>query len=304
MYGAKPTSLAQCCDATLVSPLTRTGQPQPCIDSDGAALRVAVPREWATYPELALGGLQRLVVLGFRSGRPLECRRQGLVRDFVRARAHGAPPAVRHVAMCGWARRWWSILSAAVQQAVASTALGCAWPAASPTCATDAPPIGASTRLRERRCWDSMFGAVGAHTATAATCSNHAHCKSGNAMGGPEVAAPCARSSAHACMNAGCPSGVPRTTTPRWASCLSPCHTSSPSSAIPGGAGMASAAMARVLPGFEIIPQWNAKVPATSSNAARAPAGLVMIYHPPAPSITTLRISFCQSRPASCNRFG
>ena len=40
--------------------------------------------------------------------------------------------------------------------------------------------------------------------------------------------------------------GEPRTTTPRWALALSPRHTSSPSSAIPGGAG-ASAAAALVL---------------------------------------------------------
>ena len=53
---------------------------------------------------------------------------------------------------------------------------------------------------------------------------------------------------------------------PRWASGLSP------------RAGMSSAAMAPVLPRFEAIPQWAAIVPATSSsNAARARAGLVMM---------------------------
>ena len=41
-----------CCDATLVSPLTRTGQPQPCTaDVDGAALRTAERGKAATYPE-------------------------------------------------------------------------------------------------------------------------------------------------------------------------------------------------------------------------------------------------------------
>ena len=38
-----------------------------------------------------------------------------------------APPAVRAAATAAWARRWWSMLSVAVQQAVASTALGGAW---------------------------------------------------------------------------------------------------------------------------------------------------------------------------------
>ena len=50
------------CDATLVSPLTRTGQPQPCAaDTDGAALRVAERRKQAAYPELTGGGPQRFV---------------------------------------------------------------------------------------------------------------------------------------------------------------------------------------------------------------------------------------------------
>ena len=68
-------------------------------------------------------------------------RTWGLVRDLVRARAYRAPPAVRRAAMFGWARRWWNILPVAVQQAVAGTALGFAWPAASPTCAADATPV-------------------------------------------------------------------------------------------------------------------------------------------------------------------
>ena len=68
-------------------------------------------------------------------------RTWGLVRDLVRARAYRAPPAVRRAAMFRWPRRWWSILPVAVQQAVAGTALGCAWPAASPTCAADATPL-------------------------------------------------------------------------------------------------------------------------------------------------------------------
>ena len=40
IHGATTNGTALCCDATLVSPLTRTGQPQPCTaDLDGAALR-------------------------------------------------------------------------------------------------------------------------------------------------------------------------------------------------------------------------------------------------------------------------
>ena len=57
IYGATPNGSALCCDATLVSPLTRTGQPQPCAaDVDGAALRTAERRKAATYPELQGAG--------------------------------------------------------------------------------------------------------------------------------------------------------------------------------------------------------------------------------------------------------
>ena len=56
MYGA--LSSAQCCDATLVSPLSRSGHPQPCAAAvDAAALRVAERRKHAAYPALTRGGL-------------------------------------------------------------------------------------------------------------------------------------------------------------------------------------------------------------------------------------------------------
>ena len=50
-------------------------------------------------------------------------------RDLVHLRAQRAPPAVRAAAAGGWSRRWQGIISIAVQQAVAGTALGRARPA-------------------------------------------------------------------------------------------------------------------------------------------------------------------------------
>ena len=42
VYGATAHGSALCCDATLVSPLTRTGHLQPCtVEVDGAMLKVA-----------------------------------------------------------------------------------------------------------------------------------------------------------------------------------------------------------------------------------------------------------------------
>ena len=90
-------------------------------------------------PDSICGHAQRFIVLGTDVGGRWIAGALGLVREFVRARECRAPPAVRRAAMP--TRRWWSILSVAVQQAVAGTALGCAWPATSPTCASDAPPL-------------------------------------------------------------------------------------------------------------------------------------------------------------------
>ena len=129
VYGATPLGGALCCDATLVSPLTRTGLPQPCAAAhDGAALRVAERRKRAAYPELN-SGPQQLVVLGSEVGGRWNAGAHQLVRDLVRVRAQRAPPAVRSAASSAWARRWWTMLAVSVQHAVTSTALGSAWPA-------------------------------------------------------------------------------------------------------------------------------------------------------------------------------
>ncbi|OLP88553.1 hypothetical protein AK812_SmicGene30090 [Symbiodinium microadriaticum] len=138
VYGATRHGGALCCDATLVSPLTRTGHPQPCAAVvDGAALKVAERRKRATYPELERGGPQELV--------NEQARR--FVQDLVRLKDHRAPPALRAAASGAWARRWWSMLSEAVQQAVASTALGGPWmhPLQSET--HEGPPLDALLHL-------------------------------------------------------------------------------------------------------------------------------------------------------------
>ena len=91
IYGATPNGSALCCDATLVSPLTRTGQPQPCAaDVDGAALRTAERRKAATYPELQGAGPQKLVVLGSEVGGRFNSDAQRLVRDRSRQSTAGS----------------------------------------------------------------------------------------------------------------------------------------------------------------------------------------------------------------------
>ena len=65
-----------------------------------------------------------LVVLGSEVGGRWNEQARTFVRDLVRLKANRAPPALRAAAFAAWARRWWGMLSVAVQQAVASTALG------------------------------------------------------------------------------------------------------------------------------------------------------------------------------------
>ena len=92
IYGTTPLGGALCCDATLVSPLTRTGQPQPrAAATDGAALRMAERRKRAAYPELSMGGAQRLVVLGTEVGGRWNEGALRLVRDLGPARPARPP---------------------------------------------------------------------------------------------------------------------------------------------------------------------------------------------------------------------
>ena len=88
VYGATTRGGALCCDATLVSPLTRTGHLQPCaVQVDGAARQVAERCKQAAYPELTRGGPQKLLVLGSEIGGRWSTGARRFVRDLVRLRA-------------------------------------------------------------------------------------------------------------------------------------------------------------------------------------------------------------------------
>ena len=108
VYGASSQSLALCCDATLVSPVTSEAVPHPRAEhTAGVALLIR---------SFALGGGQRLCVLATDVGGQWSRDAHELVRQLVRVRALRAP-ALRACASAAWARRWWGILSVAVQHA-------------------------------------------------------------------------------------------------------------------------------------------------------------------------------------------
>ncbi|CAE7207612.1 unnamed protein product [Symbiodinium natans] len=74
--------------------------------------------------EVPLGDLllerpQRLLVLGNEVGGRWNDQARDFLRTLTRLRGYRAPAAVRRSAASGWARRWWGLLSVAVQVAVA-----------------------------------------------------------------------------------------------------------------------------------------------------------------------------------------
>ena len=89
---------------------------------NGAVLHVAEHRKRST--ELAEGGAQSLCVLRCGNWWTLESLNHVACAAPGRAALLPGPTAVRGPARADWARRWWSVLSTAVQQAIGHTALG------------------------------------------------------------------------------------------------------------------------------------------------------------------------------------
>ena len=124
VYGASERGEALCCDATVVSPLRRNGRVRArAAEVDGAALAGARRRKERTYPELDGGGT-RLVVLGCEVGGRWNDEARRFVNRLASLRAAQAPPLLRHSVRAAFARRWWGLLSVAVQDSLAATLLG------------------------------------------------------------------------------------------------------------------------------------------------------------------------------------
>ena len=112
-------------DATIVSPVGRTGEPQAGADARPAlALDQAAQRKRRhTYPELERARRCRLVVFGVEVGGRWSREAAQFVRLLARARAAAAPAALRVTARGAWVQRWSGILSVAAQRAFATSLL-------------------------------------------------------------------------------------------------------------------------------------------------------------------------------------
>ena len=121
-YGISPSGLPLCCDATMVSPLTRGGQPTArAATQDGAALRRAELRKRRQYPELHDSPYGELVVLGCEVGGRWNRASLQLVARLAKEKARSAPALLRASARTAWHARWWGLLSVATQSALAAT---------------------------------------------------------------------------------------------------------------------------------------------------------------------------------------
>ena len=121
-YGLTQNGVALCCDATVVSPLSRVGVPHgAAADDNGVALRTAEARKRRCYPELASSSSGQLVVLACEVGGRWNTDALRFVRRCTRLRAAEAPRLLRTSASQAWSNRWWGILSVAVQDALAAT---------------------------------------------------------------------------------------------------------------------------------------------------------------------------------------
>ena len=112
-------------DATIVSPVGRTGEPRagadarPVLSLDQAALR----KRRHTYPELERARRCRLVVFGVEVGGRWSREAAQFDRLLARARAAAAPAALRVTARGAWVQRWSGILFVAAQRAFATSLL-------------------------------------------------------------------------------------------------------------------------------------------------------------------------------------
>ena len=111
-------------DTTLVSPLTRDGQPRRRAGRfTGAALQDARRRKERTYPELIGSRRCRLVVLGIETGGRWSEEASMFVKLLAQAKARQAPPLLQTSLAAALISRWTASLSHAAMHAFAASLL-------------------------------------------------------------------------------------------------------------------------------------------------------------------------------------
>ena len=111
-------------DTTLVSPLTRSGEPRSRGGTfAGAALKDARRTKERTYPELLRNRRCRLVVLGIEVGGRWSNEASSFIRMLAQARARSSPPALRAATTSALVSRWSALLTHAAASSFAASLL-------------------------------------------------------------------------------------------------------------------------------------------------------------------------------------
>ncbi len=110
-------------DATLVSPLSRTGEPRFHSDVvDGAVLEEARrKKEEDTYRDIASSGRCRFITCGMEVGGRWAHALQAFLSKLAKAKACTAPRLLQTAARHWWMQRWQGMLAIAAQVALAGS---------------------------------------------------------------------------------------------------------------------------------------------------------------------------------------
>ena len=112
------------CDATVVSPISRTGRPRPGTSNRGGRLlEEATRRNNNDYHEVVSSGLGALYSLGVEVYGRWSAQCIELVPALARERARGSHPRVRKGMALGLQHRWWGLLGIALQRCAGHSVL-------------------------------------------------------------------------------------------------------------------------------------------------------------------------------------
>jgi hypothetical protein len=111
-------------DATLRSPFTSAGVPRALAATiSGSTFAGAYADKDRVYRDVAGSGQVAFVVVAAEVFGRFDDNSRSLVRELVRAHCQDAGPILRRRLELGWHRRWWALLSVAVQVSVAASML-------------------------------------------------------------------------------------------------------------------------------------------------------------------------------------
>ena len=112
------------CDITVLSPLSRTGQPRGGTSNRGGTLLEQAERDNNnTYSEVVTSGLGELLCLGSEVYGRWSAQCVKLIPALARERSRGLKPRIRRGVALSLQHRWWCILGIALQRAVAHCVL-------------------------------------------------------------------------------------------------------------------------------------------------------------------------------------